>query len=286
MILDEIVAHKRAELAERKERETLAAVEARARGQVPPRDFAVAIRQPDLTLIAEVKKASPSKGLLAPNLDPVALATAYQAGGAAAISVLTDRRFFQGELAHLTTVRTQVDRPVLRKDFLVEPYQVFEARAAGADAVLLIVSILTDEELRDLHSLAHSLGMAALVEVHDEAEARRALAAGAEIIGINNRDLRTFRVDLETTARIRPLIPPDSTLVSESGIHTRGDVARLREWGVHAMLVGESLVRSGDPAGKIWELLATDLTPWPTVPELVRCGEGGRVRGDGATGMS
>ena len=256
MILDEIVAYKRGELAQRKAELPLADVMARARQEPPPRDFEGALRAPGISLIAEVKKASPSKGLLCPDFDPVRIATAYRDGGAAAISVLTDEHFFQGSLTHLTTVREHVELPVLRKDFLFDPYQVYEARAAGADAALLIVGILDDGLLRELHDLVGELGLAALVEVHDEGELERALGAGARIIGINNRDLRTFQVDLGTTGRLRALVPDDCVVVAESGIHTRSHVEQLREWRVDAMLVGESLVTSGDIVGKARELLA------------------------------
>lgn len=256
MILDEIVAYKRGELAQRKAAVPLADLIERARQEPSARDFAGVLRAPGISLIAEVKKASPSKGLLCPDFDPVRIATAYHEGGAAAISVLTDEHFFQGSLTHLTKVRAHVDRPVLRKDFLFDPYQVYEARAAGADAALLIVGILDDGLLRELHRLVGELGMAALVEVHDERELERALKADARIVGVNNRDLRTFHVDLATTGRLRPLIPDDCVVVAESGIHTRAHVEQLQEWGVDAMLVGESLVTSGDIAGKARELLA------------------------------
>ncbi len=207
-------------------------------------------------LIAEAKKASPSKGLLRPEFDPAGLARAYAAGGAAALSVLTERHFFQGDPAYVRAAKAAAPLPALRKDFLFDPYQVVEARAIGADAVLLIVAILEGELLGELLSLATSLGLAVLVEVHDEPEVERALAAGARIVGINNRDLRTFRVDLAATGRLRALIPPECLVVSESGIGSPSDVARLREWGVDAMLVGESLVRAGDVAARVRELLA------------------------------
>ena len=282
MILDEIVAWNRAELARRRERVSLAELEMMAARQPEPRDFAGALRRsrqpsvgrgsgegptcpsgngtrglsPPPRLIAEVKKASPSKGLLCPDFDPARLAREYAAGGAAAISVLTERRFFQGDPSHIALAREAASLPVLRKDFLFDPYQVLEARALGADAVLLIVAVLDGGLLQELLDLTASLGMAALVEVHDAVEVEAALKAGAGMVGINNRDLRTFDVDLETTRLLRPLVPPECVVVSESGIHARDDVARLRDWGVDAMLVGESLVRAGDVARKVRELLS------------------------------
>lgn len=254
MILAEILAHKRAEVAAQKARWPLDQVQTQARRQPPPRDFAAALRSaPDLAIIAEVKRASPSAGAIRPDADPVELARCYARAGAAAISVLTDHRFFRGSLDDLVRVRQAVDRPVLRKDFLIDPYQVWEARAAGADAVLLIVAALADVDLIALQALANDLGMAALVEVHTAEEVERALRAEARLIGINNRDLRTFTVDLTTTERLRPLIPPDRLVVSESGIQTAADVARLRRAGVRAVLVGEALMRAPDPAVRLRE---------------------------------
>ncbi len=255
-ILDDIFAHKRVEVAERKRTLPPEAVQAQAAGAPPPRDFIAALRGTPShpALIAEIKRASPSRGLLCPGLDPVRLARVYQENGAAAISILTDERFFQGSLDHLRAVRRAVDLPLLRKDFIFDPYQVYEARAAGADAVLLIAAMLSDGDLCRLHELIGELGMAALVEVHDEAELERVLRLGPRLVGINNRDLRTFKVDIETTARLRSLVPAEVTLVAESGIHTPADVTRLAELGVDAMLVGESLVTASDVAAKIHEL--------------------------------
>jgi indole-3-glycerol phosphate synthase len=206
-------------------------------------------------LIAEIKRASPSKGSLRPDLDPVALAREYERCGAAAISVLTDEQFFQGSLDDLRVVRKKVNLPVLRKDFVLDPYQVYQARAAGADAILLIVAALSDDALQTLHRLSADLGMAALVEVHNVAELERALKIGPRIVGVNNRDLRTFEVDLETTARLRPLLAAGVTLVSESGIQSQADVARIESFGADAILVGEALVRAQDVGGKIEELM-------------------------------
>ena len=237
-----------------------------------PLDFAAALRAPGVSLIAEVKKASPSRGLLCRDFDPARLAQVYMQGGAAAISVLTDARFFQGQLEYLTTVKETVTGgrkgekqadsetgtvPVLRKDFIYDPYQIVEARVAGADALLLIVAVLGDNELRSLLAETRRYGMEALVEVHDEEEVERALSAGALVIGVNNRDLRTFAVDIATTARLRPLIPAECVLVSESGIHTPADVRRLKDMGVDAMLVGESLVtaRPEERLAKVRELV-------------------------------
>jgi indole-3-glycerol phosphate synthase len=254
-ILDEIIRWKRDEIARHKRASPVTAVQAEVALAPLPQDFAAALRAPGVSLIAEVKRASPSKGLLRGDLDAAALACEYEANGALAISVLTDERFFQGSLDHLRAVRRAVRRPVLRKDFILDPYQVYEARAAGADAVLLIVAALSDDELLALHRLVDELGMAALVEVHDKAELERALDISPRIVGVNNRDLRTFDVDLETTARLRPLIPADVILVAESGVHTRADVARLAAIGADAMLVGEALVRAQDPGRKIRELV-------------------------------
>lgn len=257
-MLDEIVKAKVEELAERKRDIPLSEMEAISLKKPPPRDFASALRGDDIRLIAEVKKASPSKGLICPDLDPVRLARTYAQSGAAAISVLTEERYFQGRLEHFSAISKELEGrniPILRKDFIFDPYQVYESRAYSADALLLIVAILSDAQLLELLWLSHKLGMKCLVEVHDEVELERAALSGAEIIGINNRDLKTFTVDLATTKRLRPLVPPDRIVVSESGIRERGDVQMLREWGVDAILVGEALVAAGDVAKKLRELL-------------------------------
>jgi indole-3-glycerol phosphate synthase/phosphoribosylanthranilate isomerase len=254
-ILDEILAWKEKEVAARKAALPLDALAEQSASAPPPRDLSGALRRPGVSLIAEVKRASPSKGSLRPDLDPAALAAVYQEGGASAISVLTDERYFQGSLADLRAVRKAAGLPVLRKDFVIDAYQLWEARAAGADAVLLIVAALDDSELAALYAGARKLGMSALVEVHDAREVERALQISPRILGVNNRDLHTFKVDLETTARLRARIPPEVTLVAESGVHTRADVQRLAEIGADAALVGESLVRAPDPAAKIRELL-------------------------------
>ncbi|MDY6908287.1 MAG: indole-3-glycerol phosphate synthase TrpC, partial [Chloroflexota bacterium] len=219
-------------------------------------DLTSALRGDRVRLIAEVKRASPSRGVLRPDLDAVAIARTYAQSGAAAISVLTESTHFQGRLEHLRQVREALGAgvPILRKDFIFDPYQVYEARAYGADALLLIVAILDDGVLGELRSLARGLGMVCLVEVHDEQELTRALASGAEIVGINNRNLETFAVDLETTRRLCPLVPAGKTVVSESGIRERADIDLLEKWGVHACLVGEALVTAADVAAKVREL--------------------------------
>jgi indole-3-glycerol phosphate synthase len=265
-MLDEIMRHKRDEVAKRQAMMPLATLRALAETAPPPLDFAAALRRPGVSLIAEVKKASPSRGLLCRDFDPASLAQVYLQGGAAAISVLTDARFFQGQLEHLTTVKETLTNlpiyqsttpPLLRKDFIYDPYQIVEARVAGADALLLIVAVLGDTELRRLLQETRHYGMEALVEVHDQGEVERALKAGARVIGVNNRDLRTFAVDIAATARLRPLIPTEFIMVSESGIHTPADVRRLKELGVDAMLVGESLVtaKPEERLGKVRELV-------------------------------
>jgi indole-3-glycerol phosphate synthase len=247
-ILDNILANTVQEVAERQKARPLAQVREAARSAPPARDFANALRRETVALIAEVKHASPSKGVLIEDFDPLRLGTTYAEHGAAAISVLTDARFFQGHLDDLTRVRGAVDIPILRKDFIVDPYQIYEARAAGADAILLIAAALGDAQLADLHALAHEVGLAALVEVHNEAELARAAAIGAPLLGVNNRDLKTFTVDLGTTARLASLAPEGATLVAESGVRDAADVRRMGALGAHAVLVGEALVKSGDLA--------------------------------------
>jgi indole-3-glycerol phosphate synthase len=261
-ILDEITGWKRREIAQARRLVPLTVLQASVALASPPRDLAAALRRPSppdgcpIRLVAEIKRASPSKGSLCPDLDAVALAGRFEANGAAAISVLTDQRFFGGSLHDLRAVRQRVALPVLRKDFILDPYQVYEARAAGADAILLIAAALDDGQLERLQRLARGLGMAALVEVHDEAELERARAIGPSLVGVNSRDLRTFRVDLETAARLRPLVPADVVVVAESGVRTRADVGRLAAAGVDAILVGEALVRAPDVGRKVKELIA------------------------------
>lgn len=258
MILDQIVADNRLELESRKRSLPLEELNRAALEQPPPVEFAAALRGDGIRLIAEVKKASPSRGVICPDFNPVEIAKTYASNGAAAISVLTEEKYFQGSLNYLNDIRDALgDRrlPLLRKDFIYDSYQVYEARAYGADGLLLIVAILTPEELEARLGLSHELGMSCLVEVHNETELEIALSSGAEIIGINNRDLKTFNVDLTVTQRLRPLIPPDRIVVSESGIKNRTDMERLRQWGVNAVLIGESLMSAPDIGAKIKELL-------------------------------
>lgn len=257
MIVDKIVAQKQREVQRKKRTVHLAELESRAAGRAPPLDLIAALGAPGVQLIAEIKRASPSRGLLRPGLDAVELTATYAGNGAAAISVLTDGPFFQGDLDDLDNVRRTLGpaRPLLRKDFIVDPYQVYESYAYGADAVLLIVSVLPDDLLAELLDLTHRLGMAALVEVHDGAELRRIAPLSPPLIGVNNRDLRTFRVDLGTFGRLRPLLPPRAVAVAESGVGTAGDVRRLAGMGADAVLVGEALVTADDVAAKVRELV-------------------------------
>ena len=262
-VLDQIMAWKRQEVPKQMELMPLAQVKAFAKVTPPALDFAAALTaQRGVRLIAEVKRASPSKGVIAHDWDPERIAETYAYNGAAAISCLTDARFFQGKLEYLTAIKERLrvigkPVPVLRKDFLYHEYQVHEARMAGADAVLLIVGVLGDNDLRRLRELAESLGMAALVEVHDEAEVARALKSGARIIGVNNRNLKTFAVDIETTGRLRPLIPADVILVAESGIRSADDVRRMGEMGCTAILVGETFCKlpQAERAAKVKEFV-------------------------------
>ncbi len=258
MILDQIVANSRLELKIRKRSFPLIELQKVVRGQSPPLDLASALRGDRLQLIAEVKKASPSKGVIRPDFNPVEIAQTYASNGASAISILTEAKYFQGSLNYLRDIRNTLGNkrtPLLRKDFLCDPYHIYESRAYGADSLLLIVAILKPERLKELLRLSHELNMSCLVEVHNEAELEVALESGAMIIGINNRDLTTFTVDLTTTERLRPLIPQDRIVVSESGIKERSDVEKLRQWGVDAVLIGETLMSAPDIAAKMKELL-------------------------------
>ena len=246
-ILEDIMRAKRQEVPKRKAEVSEANLQALALFTPPAIDFPAALARPGVSLIAEVKRASPSKGLLCKDFDPVQLALTYAKGGASAISCLTDARFFQGSLEYVTDIKDafrkrKINLPVLRKDFIFDPYQVLEARVAGADALLLIMAVLSDAEYRDLLAYTHELGMAALVEVHNEVELARALREKPRVVGVNNRDLRDFSVDLNTTARLRAQIPADVLVVSESGIRNADDVRALKKMGADAMLVGESLV--------------------------------------------
>jgi indole-3-glycerol phosphate synthase len=259
-VLDRIMAHKRTEVARQQSKIPLQALQSRLEAAPPVRDFAAALRnESGVALIAEVKKASPSRGVLLESFNHLELATTYMHNGASAISVLTDVRFFQGSPKFLEGIRRMPDQhvPLLRKDFLLDPYQVYEARYYGADAVLLIVAALDDPALLVLLGLTRELGMAALVEVHTEAEMQRALQAGASIIGVNNRDLHTFETNLETTEHLARLLPDGEQrpiLVSESGIHSAADVARLQACGVDAVLVGEALVTAPNIGARVREL--------------------------------
>ena len=265
-ILDQIVAEKRREVARLAQRPVSAAdLQSAMAARSERRDFLEALKHPkagSLALIAEVKKASPSAGVIRPDFDAVAIARQYASGGAACLSVLTDEKFFQGSLQYLSQIRQAVKLPLLRKDFVIDARQILEAIEWGADAILLIVALLSERQLRQFLQLAQAVSLAALVEVHDEMELDRALAAGAQLIGVNNRDLKTFKVDLATTerlaARLSAASPTPSVtplLVAESGIHTRADVERLARAGARAILVGESLMREADLAGKMRGLL-------------------------------
>lgn len=253
--LERVVAARRADARARTDHGALDAARAAAAAAGPPRNFEAALRAPGMSLIAELKRASPSAGPIAPDVDRTALVRAYETGGAAAISVLTEPDHFDGSLDDLTEVHQAVRLPVLRKDFLSEPLHLWEARAAGADAALLIVAALAQAELRDLIHEARTAGLTALVEVHAADEVERAVDAGARVIGINTRDLATLEVDPATIARIRPSIPAGIVVVGESGISTRADVARAEEAGCDAVLIGEALMRAPDPEAMIAELL-------------------------------
>ena len=259
-ILDRILAVKAREIDAARGARSLEAVRAEAERAGPPRGFAAALRARiaagGAAVIAEVKKASPSKGVLRAEFDPAAIARAYAANGAACLSVLTDRQFFQGAPEHLVAARAACTLPVLRKDFVVDPYQVYEARAMGADCILLIVAALDPVRMSELETAARALGMDVLVEVHDAAELDLALALRTPLIGINNRNLRTFETRLETTLALLPRIPADRLVVTESGILQRDDVARMRARGVNAFLVGEAFMRAPDPGAALAELFA------------------------------
>jgi len=259
-VLTRIIATKAKEVAAARAAKPLARLRDEARAASPVRDFVGALRaridSGATAVIAEIKKASPSRGVLRPIFDPAAIAARYEAGGAACISVLTDRDYFQGAPEHLAAARSACALPALRKDFIVEEYQVFEARSLGADCILLIVAALDDARLAALEACAASLGMAALVEVHDAAELERALRLATPLIGVNNRNLRTFEVALETTLELLPGVPPDRIVITESGILAPADVARMRAAGVHAFLVGEAFMRAADPGAALRALFS------------------------------
>ena len=255
-ILDKILANKKREVEKHKQAVRLTSLLECIARRNEPLVFASAIKGERIKLIAEVKKASPSKGLLRPYFDPMELARTYAENGAAAISVLTDSEYFQGSLEHLAAIREMVSVPLLRKDFIYDEYQLYESAAYGADAVLLITAILEPAQLSKMLMLSRSLGLGCLVEVHNEGELKKALASGAEIIGINNRNLKTFEVDINTTQRLRPLVPSDRIVVSESGINKREQVKKLEAWGVDAVLIGEALVTAKKIPNKIKELMS------------------------------
>lgn len=255
-VLDDILVGVRADLAERQAQRSWSDIEAAAAAAAPAKDALVALSAPGTSLIAEVKRRSPSKGELATIADPAALAQAYAAGGAAAISVLTEQRRFGDSLADLDAVRAAVDVPVLRKDFVVTPYQVAEARAHGADLVLLIVAALEQPLLADLHAQIREYGMCPLVEVHDEAELERAAAIGAQLIGVNARDLKTLKVDMDVFGRLRPLVPDGALAVAESGVRDAADVAAYAAAGADAVLAGEACVSGTDPQATVAGLVA------------------------------
>jgi len=262
-ILKRILATKRTEVAQAKKGVPQREMESRAREAAAPRDFVAAMRSRmdsgKPAVIAEVKRASPSKGLLRADFDPAAIARSYEAAGAACLSVLTDHEYFQGAPEHLRAARAACALPVLRKDFIVDPYQVYEAREMGADCILLIAAALAREEMQSLEALAHSLGMAVLVEVHHGTELEAALTLSTPLIGINNRNLRTFETRLETTLGLLPRIPPGRIVVTESGILVSEDVTRMREAGVEAFLVGEAFMRAADPGQALRRLFREDL---------------------------
>jgi indole-3-glycerol phosphate synthase len=260
-ILEKIVAAKREEIAAAQKRKSLAAMREDAESRVLTRDFAGALRAKiaagRAAVIAEVKKASPSKGVLRADFIPADIAQSYAEHGAACLSVLTDRQFFQGEPDYLKQARASCDLPVLRKDFMVDPYQVYESRAMGADCILLIAACLSDAQMTELEAIARGLDMAVLVEVHDGPELQRALRLKTPLVGVNNRNLRTFEVSLDTTLAMLKDIPADRLLVTESGIQTAADVRRMREAGVHAFLVGEAFMRAEDPGAALASLFGT-----------------------------
>ncbi len=255
MILDRIVQAKRREVTRLRESGSLDAMQKAALDTPPPRDFRAALESAPCAIIAEVKRSSPSKGRIREDFDPLAIASLYEENGAVAISVLTDETFFEGKKTYLSEIREQVSLPLLRKDFIIDPYQVCETRIIGADAVLLIAAILEGAKLDYMIEMAESLGLAPLVEVHSQEELERALAAGAGIIGINNRNLTTFATDLRTTLELVSRIPEGKMAISESGIEGRGEIEELMKKRIHVFLVGETLMRAPDVGAKLRELL-------------------------------
>ncbi|MCI0454361.1 MAG: indole-3-glycerol phosphate synthase TrpC [Candidatus Dadabacteria bacterium] len=257
MILDEILQNKKIEIEGAKRSYPIELLASKLEKTKPPRNFFEAIK-PDgsVRIIAEVKCASPSKGILRQDFNPIEIAKSYKKGGASAISVLTDRRYFKGDLSHLRDVRDTVSIPLLRKDFIIDPYQVYEARYYGADAVLLIAAALDTKTMKELLNLTHSLGMNAVVEVHNEEELEGALLARSEIIGINNRDLKTFTVSLNVSIRLCKLVPSGKVVVSESGLSSSEEIKRLKNEGIHVFLIGETFMKASDPGEELRALLA------------------------------
>lgn len=253
-VLDRILAHKAEELAGRRRRRPLHEVRAAAENAAPTRGFAAAVKRRKPAVIAEMKKASPSRGLIRDRFDPTAIAASYESAGAACLSVLTDETFFQGGDAHLVEAKAAVGLPVLRKDFVIDEYQVFEARDLGADCILLIAAVLDPERIASFSEIAAELGLDTLVEVHSARELDDALRSEPALLGINNRDLRTFDTSLETTLSLLAQVPEGTTVVTESGIRTREDVGRMRDAGVDAFLVGEAFMRASDPGCALREL--------------------------------
>ncbi len=259
-ILAEICTTKRREIDESCQRVPESELQAQLKDAPPVRDFVAALRNTsNIALIAEVKKASPSAGLIRDNFDPVSIASIYESAGAACISCLTDEPYFQGRLEYLTAIRERVSLPVMRKDFLLDRYQVFEARAAGADCILLIAECLDDCHLRELYFLASELGMESLIEVYEPENMERVLKLDPPLTGVNNRNLRTMQTDISHTIELGTQLPKDTLLISESGIRTRADVERLAGAGIHGILVGETLMREDDIAGKVRELIGGKL---------------------------
>jgi indole-3-glycerol phosphate synthase len=258
-ILEQIIAHKQEEIAQQRQQVSQATLIRQCQDLPPVRDFIHALRsknaQQQAAVIAEIKRASPSQGVIRDPFDPVAIAKSYQQGGAACLSVLTDENFFQGHADYLQMAKTACSLPILRKDFMLDPYQIYQARAIGADAILLIVAALSDMQLIELHELAVTLGLAVLVESHDLVELQRALQLPTPLIGINNRNLQTFTTDLTTTIRLAEHIPSDRIIISESGIHQAADIERLQAHGIHTYLIGESCMRAEDPGRALQGLI-------------------------------
>lgn len=257
MFLDKIIAHKKQEIGYRKKGVSLAEIKKRAQARTPPRDFLKVLKQQSRNrtrIIAEIKKSSPSQGIIRKDFDHIEIATIYQREGAAAFSILTDNKFFQGDLSYLSLVRESTHIPLLCKDFIIDPYQIYEAARYGADGFLLIATLLSQNQIEEFLCLGKELGMRALVEVHTHDDLEKALLTSAKIIGINNRDLKTFKTDISTTLTMVKSIPSGKLVVSESGIHTRTQIERMENAGVHAFLIGEALMREKDPGKKLREL--------------------------------